>query len=438
MSSVLQGIKVVDVAQVAAVPMCARHLADFGASVIHVEHPVAGDMWRAGVPSAVAPSGVNYSWENFNRNKRGMTLDLSQDAGRQALCDLIAASDVFVTNLRLWEQEKFRLGYKEMRRINPRLIYGSVTGFGKKGPDRNTPAYDTTAYWGRAGVSQVLTTLGMTAPSTQPAFGDVVAGLGLAFGVMTALYHRERTGVGQEVDISLFHTGIYQSSFSAAVAAAVGPAYDEWKQAGGVASGRFIEEDEAARQKRLDAVQRVQEAVIGLDEIYRDYSPNPMARAYLTSDGRRLIFNAINSNRYWPVFCRAIDRLDLIGDPRFDSAEARTENHLVLEPIFREAFLSKTLAEWRPLLNELPFAPDQSLAETVVDPQAMANNVFVPFDHPIHGSTRVINNPVNLSETPATIRTAAPEFSQHTEEIMLELGRSWEDIARLKKQGVIA
>lgn len=433
MPGVLEGIKVVDVAQVAAVPMCARHLADFGASVIHVEHPVVGDMWRRQVGgSPAAPSGVPYNWENFNRNKRGMTLDLAHDAGRQVLCDLIAGSDVFVTNLRLWEQDKFRLGYEEMRKLNPRLIYGSVTGFGKKGPDRNTPAYDTTAYWGRAGISHTLTTLGMTGPASRPAFGDVVAGLGLAFGVMTALYHRERTGVGQEVDISLFHTGIYQSSFDASVAAAIGPAYDEWKQ------NPPIEEDEVARQKRLDAMQRVQEAVMGLIEIYRGYSPNPLAGVYLTSDGRRMIFNAMNSDRYWSVFCRAIDRPDLVDDPRFNSADARSENRLVLGPVLREAFLGKTLAEWRPLLNELPFAPAQTLAEAVEDPQALANDVFVPFDHPVYGPTRVISSPINLSQTPATIRTPAPEFSQHTEAILLELGRTWEDIARLKEQGVIA
>ncbi len=177
---------------------------------------------------------------------------------------------------------------------------------------------------------------------------------------------------------------------------------------------------------------------MGLIEIYRGYSPNPLAGVYLTSDGRRMIFNAMNSDRYWPEFCRAIDRPDLVDDPRFNSADARSENRLVLGSILREAFLGKTLAEWRPLLNELPFAPGQTLAEAVEDPQALANDVFVPFDHPVYGPTRVISSPINLSQTPATIRTPAPEFSQHTEAILLELGRTWEDIARLKEQGVIA
>ena len=231
MAHVLDGIKVLDVSQVAAVPLCARHLADFGADVIDIENPATGDSWRGmHAPQnrgrAGVPSDYPYSWESFNRNKRGMTRDLSHEEGQKVLHRLVAGADIFVANLRLWEQRKFRAGYDVLREFNPRIIYGSVTGYEKKGPDNEVPAYDITAFWGRAGVTQMLTPLGMSGPSPRAAVGDVVAGLGLAFGVLAALYHRDRTGVGQEVDISLFHTGIYQASFDASGAAATGDAYE--------------------------------------------------------------------------------------------------------------------------------------------------------------------------------------------------------------------
>ena len=228
MPMALEGIKVIDVSQVAAVPMCARHLADFGADVLHIENAVTGDSWRnlqagAGGGPAGIPSDIPYNWEAFNRNKRSVAIDLSKEGGRKIIYRMVEKADIFLTNLRLSERKKFEMEYQTLNTLNPRLIYGSVTGHGMNGPDKDMPAYDTTVYWARSGISHLLTIPGMSAPNSRPAFGDNVAGLALAFGVMNALYARDRIGLGQEVDISLFFTGLYQLTFDVAGSPGHGP-----------------------------------------------------------------------------------------------------------------------------------------------------------------------------------------------------------------------
>ena len=411
MAPALDGIKVVAVAQVAAVPMAARHLADFGAEVIHVEPPATGDSWRTFRPGAVALASrvgeaseeeyIDYNWENFNRNKRGVAIDLSQKEGQGIVHRLLSRADVFLTNLRLYEREKFGLEYDTLHQLYPRLVYGSLTGYGKEGPEKNNPAYDTISYWSRAGAGHLFST-----PIAPPfidggAFGDNVAGLGLAFGVMTALFVRERTGLGQEVDTSLLHTGVYQTTFFLAGAQATGLDIKDW--------GSRVRED----------------------------ARNPLSLPYQTKDGRWLVLAMPHPDRYWSKVCRAIGREDLEHDPRFQSFEPRIENHAALFHILEEVFLSKVLDEWKSRLVGIPFSPYQDFLEVLKDPQARANDMFVPFDHPTHGTMEVIANPVKLSDTPATIRLPAPEFSQHTEEVLAEYGYGWEEISRFKEQGVI-
>jgi len=431
----LEGIKVIDVSQVAAVPMCARHLADFGAEVIHVENPKTGDSWRslqAGHGgNAGVPSEIPYNWEHFNRNKRSLAVDLSQEAGQEIIYKLVKDADVFVTNLRLFEQEKFGLDYDTLNRLNSRIIYGSVTGHGKKGPEKNTPAYDTTVYWARSGVTHMLTTMGLSGPNTRPAFGDVVAGLGLAFGISLALRVREKTGRGQEIDLSLLNTGLYQLTFDVAAALATGQDPREW------AMTAVLGADDEKTKQRQELMDDVQKAITRLVEFYREQAPNPMATIYQTKDGRQLRFNALNAERYWLKFCRLTSHEELLDDPRFASMESRRENRVELYRIFKESFESKTLDEWKPYLVDIPVSPVQNLVDILRDPQVTANNMFVPVEHPAHGEINVMANPINLSETPATIRTTAPEFSQHTEEVLLELGYSWEDIVRFKEDQLI-
>ena len=407
MPMALEGIKVIDVSQVAAVPMCARHLADFGAEVLHIEHAVTGDSWRnlqagAGGGPAGIPSDIPYNWEAFNRNKRSVAIDLSKEGGRNIIYRMVEKADVFLTNLRLSEREKFKMEYKILNALNPRLIYGSVTGHGLEGPDRDVPAYDTTVFWARSGVSHLLTIPGMSGPNPRPAFGDNVAGLGLAFGVMNALYARDRIGVGQEVDISLFFTGLYQLTFDVAAAMTTGRDEMEYR----LTDGFEGTEDERKERDALIADSKL--AILRLADFYRERIPNPMANTYGTKDGKLIRFNALQADRYWSKFCKLIGREELEPDPRFATMEARKENCKELYHIFRKAFQTRTLEEWRPLIADIPASPIQTLVDVINDPQARANNFFLPYDHPNYGTMEIMASPVNMSRTPATDQDAGP------------------------------
>jgi len=435
MSEALKGIKVIDVSQVAAVPICARHLGDFGASVIHIENPKTGDSWRtlqAGQGgNAGLPSEFNYNWENYNRNKKSLALNFASPEGKEIFYKLIKEADVFVTNLRLYEIEKFKVDYQTLRKINPRLIYGALTAYGKKGPDKDMPAYDTTSYWARSGLPYVLTNPGSAGPVFRTAIGDNVTGLALAYGVMTALYHRERTGEGQEIDVALLHAGYYQITFDIACTLATGK---DMVQEG--AAFQWL--DPEKKKIRDGLMEKLQTTQKELTEFYRENSPNPLGIPYETKDGRTMTFAALHPDRYWHDLCKAVGRLDLEKDPKYATIEARADNRYELYHILKDIFLQKTLAEWKPILYFIPSATIQTLLEAVNDPQARVNKMFIKTPHPVHGEVEVIANPVNMSATPATYRLPAPEFSQHTEEILLEIGYSWEDIAAFKEKGVIA
>jgi len=404
MGLALEGIKVVETAMVYAGPMASRLLADWGADVIKIEHPVRGDIARsesAKRGGKAIPSDINYRLETFNRNKRGITLDLSQDGGREIIYKLLEKADVFLSNYRPRELKKFKLEYDTLSQLNPRLIYANVTGYGSRGPDRDLPGYEFTSYFPRSGMLHLLQVPG-THPVQPPlGLGDNVAGLALACGIMTALFIRETTGVGQEVDVSLFHTGVYALSLDVA--------------------GSLVTGQDRQQVDRKDIA-------------------NVLVNPYQTKDGRWLFLGVSQPDLYWSRFCRAIEREDLEHDPRFASFEPRIENHIALFHILEEVFLGKTLEEWKIHLNEagLPWAPVQNLPEVTADLQARANDFFVSYDHPTYGRIEVVANPIKLSKAPSTARMPAPELGQHTEEVLLENGYTWEDIARFKEQGVIA
>lgn len=417
MTGALDGLKVLDVSQVAAVPMTARFLADFGAEVIHVEHPTRGDSMRAlqGMITDTIPglaTDIEYIWHNYNRNKKGLALDLSHEAGRKIIYQLVEKADVFLSNLRPFELEKFGVGYDTLSGLNERLIYGNLTGYGKLGDDKNVPAYDGTAYYARAGISYRMTAPGMPPAGGIGAFGDNAAGLALYSGVMTALYARERTGIGQEINVSLFQTGLYQLSF---------------ELSGTLATRKdYLEELFLAHPEWEPGIDR------------RETARNPMALPYKTKDGRWFLLAALQSDNYWAKLCRAIERDDLEQDPRFRSAEVRTENCADLFHLLEETFMSKTLVEWKAVMTELPFAPYQNYHEVIADSQARANGFFAPLEHPTHGPIEVVANPINLSKTPATTRTPAPDLGQHTTEILIECGYTREDIEELTRRGTVA
>ena len=426
MAMALEGIKVIDCAQVAAVPMCARILGDFGADVIHIENPTTGDYWRVfkdatAEQGGACPSDFDYNWENFNRNKRSCTVDLSKESGRAIIHKMVKEADVFLSNLRTFELERFQVDYETLNKINPQIIWGNVNGYGKEGPDKDLPAYDATAYWARSGIPFVISQPGIPVYGYRPAIGDNVVGMSLAYGIAQALYVREKTGIGQQIDISLLHTGLFQISFDVSGALITGLDRSDWEE----------QPPEELQQQAMIAIAQIM-------GFYSYRMTSPITGMYMTKDARALIFVILQPDRYWVKFCNAVGRPDLAENPKYQTIEGRAEDAPELRQIFTEIFMTKTYEEWHPLLEGIPYAPNQSLKEVINDPQARASGCFVAYDHPTQGRIEQVANPVMMSKTPANVRMAAPEFGQHTEEVLLEYGFSWEDIARFKDEGAIA
>lgn len=395
----LGGVKVIDVSQVAAMPIAGRILADFGADVVHVENPTTGDVFR---------HDGDEIWENFNRNKKGITLDLKQTAGQEILHRLLQKADVLLCNLRPFEQEKYRLTYDELKLLNPRLICTYLTGYGKEGPEKDMPGFDHTGFWARSGVSHRIRSLapvlqepGTILPAFFNAFGDTATGMILVSGVMMALYNRERTGEGDEVTTSLFQAGIYQQTYD------IGRA---------LVTGNDCE-------------------IIDRDLV----RSNPFFNQYLTKDQRLLLLSGTNAERYASKYFKAIGRPDLIEDPRFKTTELILDNHAEIKQILKDAFKSKTLAEWRPLLDEAvaPYSPVQTYLEVLDDPQAHANNFFVSYDRPGKDTFKGVASPIRLRNNPSEVRRPAPAFSEHTDEVLQEDGYSMDEIIEFKAQGVV-
>jgi crotonobetainyl-CoA:carnitine CoA-transferase CaiB-like acyl-CoA transferase len=394
----LDGIKVVEVAQWVAAPAAGALLADWGADVIHVEHPVHGDGMRG--LSNVGGMGVDWLFEQDNRNKRGMTLDVSREEGQAVLHRLVAGSDVFITSLRPGDLERHNLGYPALSRLNPRLIYASLTGYGRKGPDRERRGYDMTAFWARSGFMESL-----REPDAAPVFprgglGDHATSIALVCGIVTALFARERTGVGQEVDVSLYNTGVWVLGVDVSCA---------------------LETGEYPPLRR------------------RSDTP-AMSNVYRTKDDRWIFFAHLQQDPYWSAFCKALDLGRIEEDERFKTMEARMAHNDELFPMVEQAMAGRTMEEWKPILDGygLIYSPAQDAKDVAGDEQARANDFFASVEHPTRGTAKLVANPIKLSGTPSSIRTTAPELGQHTEEVLLEIGYTWDDITRLKDHGVIA
>jgi len=415
MESPLDNIKVIEWATMAAAPMAGRLLADWGAEVIHVEHPVGGDPWRGWITyygNELPPETAYSFWDHYNRNKKSITLDLDQENGLEVLRKLIEGADIFITNRRPYVLKKYNLEYDSLKVLNPRLIYGSLTGYGRKGPDKDSPGHDSLAFWARSGFMYLMQQ-GETAPPSPGyrtvAAGDKINSLALACGLILAILARQQTGMGQEVDVSLLHTGIYAL---APIALTLGKFEQLFETA---------EEYEHYLRRERDEV-------------------SPLYISYETRDKRWLQLSLAPPDPYWPAFCRAIEMEALEKDPRFDSVESRMENQSALFQILEEVFRKKNLAEWKERFDkvDLLWSPIQSPKEVITDPQVIENDIIVPFEHPEFGPIKVVSNPVKMSRTPAAIRRRAPEFSEHTEEVLLEMGYSWDDIAQFKARGIIA
>jgi crotonobetainyl-CoA:carnitine CoA-transferase CaiB-like acyl-CoA transferase len=394
----------VDLTAYGAGPRCSQFLADWGAEVIKIERP-GGDAVRYSQQGAMSAMAVgtdyNYIFETHNRGKQSVVVDLTRPESRDVLHRLVAEADVFVSSMRPRELEKFGLTYDELNAVRPELIYACLTAYGRKGPDRNAPGYDWTAFWARTGMTHMHSSKAGPSLLPRPGVGDRLTGMALALGIMTALFARERTGVGQEVDASLFSTGLYALTFDVT---------------GGLLSGA-----DAERQDREERA-------------------NPLAIDYRTKDGRYVQLCMFFPQGYWRPFCEVVGRPDLIDDPRFATDEQRTAHHAELTSILDEVFATRTFQEWRDILSgsAVIWAPIQNIAEVVRDPQIRENGLVFEFEDEQHGTIEHLGSPVVLSKSPVWMRGRAPGLGEHTDSVLAQASFSAEEIAELRRQQIIA
>jgi crotonobetainyl-CoA:carnitine CoA-transferase CaiB-like acyl-CoA transferase len=374
-------------------------LGDLGADIIKIE-PRTGDPARGMMRIAGAQVGIqgrNYYFENNNRNKRGIVLDMTTEKGKEVFFKLIDTADVFLNNMSIDAPVRLGIGPDVLLARNPRLIYAHASGWGRKGSDARDYSFDYTGI-ARSGMMMCCGERGGPPGQMKPGLGDELGGLICAWGITAALYNREKTGKGQLVDTSLMGSLIAMEALTL--------------------SGPAIIGKEFPREIRAEA-------------------GNPIYNHYRCQDDKWLAIAHLQPDRYWPNVCRALGMSELENDPRYNSIEARSESKKELVALLDEKFATKPREEWMRILKQegCICAPIQTPTEVSNDEQAIANNYFIYVDHPVWGKTKVVGFPWDFSETPASWRREAPEFGQHTEEILLELGYTWEDIAKLKEEG---
>lgn len=397
----LDGIRVVECAHWVQGPTAGQILGDLGADIIKVEDRLRGDFSR-GIQET-RQGGVNYErnffFECCNRNKRSITVDLRNERGRQIIYHMVKSSDVFLTNFRLGVPEKLGIGYKTISHHNPKIIYGHGSSWGSSGPISEQPAFEALAE-ARSGMMYIPGEAGMPPLHYAISVGDNLGAWVLVQGILAALLARERLGIGQEVSCSLFGSMISWQNLEILC--------------------KLITGDEFPRRFR---------ATVG----------NPLQNYYQCNDGKWIYFTMPQADRYWHNFCKAIGHEEFENDPKFVNMPVRAQNAEELISMLDKIFITKSRDEWLEVLlgQDVVCGPVQTHSELVNDPQALLNNYITDFNHPVWGQIKVIGLPYVFSETPGSLRRSSPEFGEHTEEILLEFGYSWDDIASLKEDEAI-
>jgi len=396
MSGPLEGLKVIDLSHIMAGPACSMLLADMGADVIKVEKIPGGEDARRMVPPTVGDESAAFLI--MNRNKRGIALNLKTEAGRDALSRLLKDADVLIENYRRGMMEKMGFGYDALHALNPKLIYCSISGFGRTGPYADRGGFDLVAQ----GMSGLMSITGerpgcppmkVGAPVT-----DITAGILACVGVLAALHTRESTGQGQMVDTSLFEAGITHTYWHSAICFATGQA------PGPMGSAHPL---------------------------------NAPYQAFPASDGWITVGAANQEN--WLRLLEALGATELRDDPRFVNNACRMRNLSLLTDALTPLFQRNSVAEWQRRLEEVgvPAGPVLDIAQMHADPQALAREMIVETMHPTVGPTKAIGLPIKFSDTPGGVRRAAPVFGQHTREVLREHGYSDAEIDQMAAQGAI-
>jgi crotonobetainyl-CoA:carnitine CoA-transferase CaiB-like acyl-CoA transferase len=415
----LTGVKVLEVAGYFFVPAAGAVLADWGAEVIKVEHPVRGDTqrsiatrWRSQTTATRArqePEAGDFRpvYEQGNRGKRAIGLDLATPQGLAVLTKLVERSDVFLTNLLPGSRKRLGIEAADIRAANPSIIYACGSGNGRRGPGRDQGGFEDTSFWSRTGVASAATPPDYSSlyGTPTPAFGDAIAGATLAGGIAAALYQRATTGEGAEVDASLLGVGM-------------------WANGATTALSLHMDQPWVASPVAEDC------SVPG----------NPLFGAYRTRDGRWLFLCMPRIDAWWPEVCRRVDREDLIDDPRFGTFEALQDNAEEARTELRAEFARRDFAEWLDRLEPMKgaWSPVWDTVETVNDSQVRANDYVATLTDGGAGEhgRRIIRNPVEFDGSPPAL-TRAPLFAEHTDEIMTELGFTVEEMLDLKIAGTI-
>ena len=379
----VEGIKVVELGVWVAAPAAGGILADWGADVVKIEPP-AGDPARTfGLMLGLGPD-VNPPFDMDNRGKRSVVLDLATDDGRTAAAELLNEADVFITNVRPGALRRLGLDFDTVAAANPALVYGLITGYGLDGPDADRPAYDVVAFWARGGIASLLTRPGDTPPFQRGGMGDHSAAMTLVAAVCAALVSRTTTGAGQLVTTSLYRQGAYTTSFDLNT-----------------------------------LLQTGQSVAIG----QREQMGNPCMNNYTAADGRAFWIVGLQGDRHWPPLCRAVDRVQWLHEPRFDTARARAVNAIELIRELDAIFATKPLDEWAEVFAAEPdffWSPINSMDDVLADEQfhAAGGIVYVPQGD---STTPMVATPADFHGTPWEQRSGAPALGQHTDEVLAEL-----------------
>jgi len=396
MAGPLAGVKVLELAQIMAGPTCGMLLADLGADVIKVEKVPGGDDTRS--YSRPSVNGESAAFMMMNRNKRGIAMNLKLPAARAALERMVAKADVVTENYRLGTMEKLGLGYEALKRINPALIYCSISGYGRTGPYADKGGFDLIAQ-GMSGLMSITGEPGGAPVKSGSPICDINAGVLAAVGILAAYVHRLKTGEGQLVDTSLFEAGIQQTYWQSAIFLATGA------------------------------------------------SPGPSGSAHILSapyqafhakDGWLNIGGANQPN--WERVARVLGAPEWVDDPRFRTNADRMQHLDELAALMNERLKAKTARDWITLLEAagVPCGPINTVGDMLADPQTQAREMVVPLEHPRAGRTRAIGLPVKLSATPGRVTRPAPLLGEHTREVLAEFGFSAGEIERLLAEGAAA
>lgn len=390
----LTGIKVLDLTRVVSGPFCTMLLADFGAEVIKIEAPGGGDPSR--VTGIYVDGEENPYFVNLNRNKRTITLDLKAKEGREILRRLARQADVLVENFRPGVMDRLGLGYEQLKAINPGLVYAAVTGFGKSGPYHDRPAFDFIAQ-AISGLMSLNGRADMPPLRVGIPISDTVAGLYAAFGILAALRERDRTGLGQEVQCAMVDGLISMFTF---------------------ASSAYFATGELPPRNGND---------------HMVVSPYGL---FTASDGPLAV--APSTNKTWMSLCHVLNLDHLLEDPRYDTGEKRREHRDELNELIQARIQARTRSEWIRILNDagIPCGPINNLAEVFDDPQVLHQEMVIESPQPT-GPVKMPGFPLKLSRTPAQVRRPSPQLSEHTLEVLTELGYTEEEIVALQERAVV-